>query len=367
MRIVASQIAALILALLGCIAPSWAQEGGEPPASSGSPPAVAPAPAARPPVALAVLNFEVTDLASKASGQQIADALSAILAVEPSVRIVDRNQIEHTIKELELNLTGLVETNDAVRVGKLVGAKLLVTGRAFLLGESIMVTAKIIGTETSLVDGLLVRGKPGTPIDDLVGQMAERLLERLPQSTQRLLAAAPSEDPLAQLQRSLANRPKPRVTIWVTEQHVGAPQVAPDPAVQTELEHLLIGCGFTVVQLPGSASTAWFREGRFEVGKDWPAKLSETQVLIVGEAFSERAGSIGQLISCSARAEVKLLTRQNGEVVFSDRATTRQTDLGEQIAGRSALQQAGRTLGLRVLEYFDRTLPREPRPEAEIP
>jgi hypothetical protein len=54
--------------------------------------------------------------------------------------------------------------------------------------------------------------------------------------------------------------------------------------------------------------------------------------------------------------------------VLADRSTTRPADLSENIAGKKALQDAGRTLGIRILQHFAETLPVEkPSPKDKAP
>ncbi len=53
------------------------------------------------------------------------------------------------------------------------------------------------------------------------------------------------------------------------------------------------------------------------------------------------------------------MNRSSGKVVLADRVTTRAADLSENIAGKKALQSAGRAMGIRILEHFVETLPVE--------
>ena len=89
----------------------------------------------------------------------------------------------------------------------------------------------------------------------------------------------------------------------------------------------------------------------------WPQGLSKVEVLVAGEAFSEFAARIGNLVSCSARAEINVVDHSSGKVVLADRVTVRAADLSENIAGKKALQNAGRALAIRILEHFVETLP----------
>ena len=61
---------------------------------------------------------------------------------------------------------------------------------------------------------------------------------------------------------------------------------------------------------------------------------------VTGEAFSEFAGRHGDLVSVKARVEVKAVDRKTGKVLAVDRQTAVAVDLAEQVAGKTALQEA---------------------------
>ncbi len=54
-----------------------------------------------------------------------------------------------------------------------------------------------------------------------------------------------------------------------------------------------------------------------------------------------------------------MVSRKDGKVVLTDRATTRAADLSENIAGKKALQCGGRAMAIRLLQHFADTLPEQ--------
>ena len=50
----------------------------------------------------------------------------------------------------------------------------------------------------------------------------------------------------------------------------------------------------------------------------WPRSLAGVDLLIAGEAFSEFGARIGGIVSCSARAEVNVIRREDGSIVVYD-------------------------------------------------
>ena len=93
-------------------------------------------------LAVAVVDFAVDDLAVDNLGSQIAQTVTILLANQPGLRMVDRSSLDAVLEEQQLSLTGLVDTHEAVRVGQLVGARIIVVGQVFQLGEQVFLTAK---------------------------------------------------------------------------------------------------------------------------------------------------------------------------------------------------------------------------------
>jgi ethanolamine utilization microcompartment shell protein EutS len=75
----------------------------------------------------------------------------------------------------------------------------------------------------------------------------------------------------------------------------------------------------------------------------------QADVIIKGEGFSEFALRCGNLISVKARLEIAAVDRATGKVVATDRQTSVEVDLTEQIAGKKALQTAAAAIAERLL------------------
>jgi len=174
-------------------------------------------------ITVAVLDFHSTAPGSPDLGQQIAEVVTANLSGRPGFTLVDRSSLQRALQEQELNLSGVVSGDQATKVGKLVGARILVTGRAFALDKHVMISAKIIGTETSLVDALMVKGDKDADLAGLVLQFSQDLSTRLAQAGHKLVAAEePTADPLPALKQRLAGLKLPKVAVRVSERHVAA-------------------------------------------------------------------------------------------------------------------------------------------------
>jgi TolB-like protein len=303
------------------------------------PAATQPADAA---VTVAVLDFDSNLSGNPDLGKQISEVLMATLSGEPGVYLVDRSTMGKVVAEHELNLSGLVDPDQTIKIGKLVGARIIITGKVFSLDKQVFITAKLIGTETSLVDGIIVKGPREADTAELLMQLSQKIAEGLRSEGPKLLASDEAiGDPLPALKARLATRKLPKVSVNIPERHLTPVAVIHiDPAVETEVKNVLISAGFTVID-----------------GTEAELDRSGVEVAITGEAFSEFNARIGSLISCSGRIEMKATSRKEGHVLFSDHTTSRAVDLAENLAGKTALQKGGRDLAIKLLQHFADTLP----------
>jgi len=276
----------------------------------------------------AILNFEERGSAVKDYGPKVTDLLFARLAIK-DIFLVDRADIKKAMAELELNLSGAVKSSEATRIGQLTGAKLFIFGSVLQVDKRTYIIAKIVGTETSRAFALQVDGKSSDELAPLVEKLGDQVADKITEEADKLVAkvTAPT-DRLAGLQKSMKKGKRPVVMVQVSERHVGAAPI--DPAVQTEVMRFCKGTGFTVLDP--------------ELGL-----RAKADVLILGEGICETAARLNNLISVKARVELKAIDRATDQVLAVDRQTTIMVGLTEQIAGKSALEEAAAILAERML------------------
>ncbi len=107
---------------------------------------------------LAIMPFKTRGDEVEGMGEKISDLMFANLVVDPALFLIDREDLNEVLGVAELSLSGLVNPAEATQVGQLTGAKLLVTGSVFEVGDQLYLVAKVIGTETSRVVGASVKG-----------------------------------------------------------------------------------------------------------------------------------------------------------------------------------------------------------------
>jgi hypothetical protein len=311
---------------------------GLPCRAATEPPATQSAPA----VTVAILDF-TTDVPGEPNlGPQISDVLVASLSGQPGYTLVDRSSLTRVLQEHELNLTGIVDKDQGVKIGKLIGAKILVTGRVSVLDKQIFIFAKLIGTETSEMQGYAVKGDIAAGTGPLIIQLAEKMVTQLPIDAPKLIAREDMTlDPIPALKKTLAGMKLPKIGIRVSEKHLSDAQAGHfDPAVDTEWKMMLTDAGFTVIE-----------------GDDADLAKAGVGVILNGEAFSELAAHIGNLVSCTDRVELHMTQFADGKVLLADRDNNRAVDLSENLAGKLAIQKSAHLLGIHILQYFANNTP----------
>lgn len=274
------------------------------------------------PLTAAVLDFQTAPGPLAGKGSEAALLINASLSSSPAAILLERQELEKILSEQELGLGGMVSPDSAAKIGKLTGAKVLVTGRMFEAGGKFFLVAKIMSTETSRVYGETATFSDPGGLDGAATDLASKIGAVLEKKGDTMVAQV--EDPGAQIDRLrklVEGKKLPILSITVAEQHLSRPVI--DPAVDTEFKKALMAIGFEVIDA-GS--------GR------------QPDVRISGEAFSELGARRGNLVACRARAEVTAKQVASDKLLFADRQTDVGVDLSEAVAGKTALQNAAKKL-----------------------
>ncbi|MBE3070114.1 MAG: hypothetical protein IMZ66_07740, partial [Planctomycetes bacterium] len=295
----------LSLGLVILVAASHAAAGEAPGAASPAPvtgPAAAPPPVTGPAEALppaptvAILDYEVTAPQTTEMGTQVADLLTVRLSLDDSIHLVERAQLGQVLAEQKLKLQGLASQEQAVEVGKLLGAQLMVVGKMFIMDRQLMIVTRVIGVETGRVKGTLRAVEPSKPLSEAVMQVAEDVAGLIQKNAATLLPPdVKLFDPLAPILKALGDRPRPALAVVIPEVH--RTRVVVDPAVETEIKRTLLACGFRLVDTGNNDLADWAKQLAHGDKKAWPPALADADLVIVGEAFSEFALRTGDLVT----------------------------------------------------------------------
>lgn len=103
-----------------------------------------------------------------------SEILQANLSAIPQVRLVERAEIERLLTEQSLASTGLLSAEEAIKIGKLVGAERLVYGSFLELNESLRIDVRLTDVETA---SLLMATSSTGSLDDFAAQLEQLTLE----------------------------------------------------------------------------------------------------------------------------------------------------------------------------------------------
>jgi len=303
---------------------------------------------------VAVLGYEVKWLDDPEERKETAEALTTVVADRLSsmdeVVVVERTQLDKVLAEQKLNLTGLVDPKESVKIGRLLGAQFLLLGRGFKLGERLYITTKVINVETGQFKGIIIKAPVESSLAEVVGQVCDSLAEKLPRTIKDLSPEkAPEISPAEMLKRRLGETAK----VWLiaaVEEHKGPPVI--DPAIRNELEHLLSGAGHTVRSL-GKKSAKSVVDGDKKMRSFDPDIKADYYVL--AEGFSEFGKRFSEdLVTCVTRIEIRIVDAKTGNVLAAGSKDGRATDLSELLAAKQALRKTTRQLLLEVTEQLSR-------------
>lgn len=232
---------------------------------------------------VAVLPFESRDrqAASTDMGKSVAELLNIALMESGNADMVERAELDAALNELQLSATGLTSKESQVKLGRFIGAKILITGSLFKSGSKNFVIAKIIGTETSRVLGASASGTEDfTSLVPMLAPKVSAILEK--QSAKLLPKEQNKEDVLSRLKKVVQGKQR-KVFVKVKEDIAVS---VPDPAAETELKKLLLALDFQVVNTQNEADYA-----------------------VIGEAIAANAGNYHKFTSASARLELSIFNK----------------------------------------------------------
>ena len=121
-------------------------------------------------VAVAPFRTEGVDPGLAWLGKSFADALQSRLQKARTVRVVEREFLDQVMTEMKLQSSSLIDEKSAVRVGRILGARVIVFGSVAVLGDEAVARARIVSVERAEVLG---SGEAQGAVKQLFGLQAE--------------------------------------------------------------------------------------------------------------------------------------------------------------------------------------------------
>lgn len=126
-------------------------------------------------VRVAIVDFRAIG-APQQFGEAVAENLRNALVQQKQYTVVERAQIDKALKEQAFGQSGMVDAKQAVTLGKLVGAKIIVVGSVTKLGSTYTVNARFIDVETGeATDARSIKTNNEDDIAQVVDELAAKL------------------------------------------------------------------------------------------------------------------------------------------------------------------------------------------------
>jgi len=276
----------------------------------------------------------------------VSQIMQAELSQSATLMLVEREQLDKALRELKMDAQGLLNPGTAQKLGAIVGARYFCSSSVSATGGKSLAIGKVVDVETTLTK---LAYAPLASKDDAVeaGKALAKQVEGLVAQFEADRAGRVEAVSTTQAKPIPADWKRLTVMVIIRELHVRQPQII-DPAGETEIVKRLLAEKFKVVD---SEYVVLMKRGqeqaeRFRSLKTCAeyAKDKRVDLLLYGEAISERGASVGDFTGCRGRVELKAIDVKTEEILVSDSAEGGATDLAETVAGKKAIQQAANRL-----------------------
>ena len=105
------------------------------------------------PLNMAIIDFEAS-LIDKDLGRTVADILRNQISGTDKLKIVEREKLDHIIKEINFQFSDRIDPDTAVRLGKLYGIQKIIFGRISKLDTTYLINVRLVNLKTAQEDGV---------------------------------------------------------------------------------------------------------------------------------------------------------------------------------------------------------------------
>lgn len=105
---------------------------------------------------LAIMEFARLDGSTDNFGRYLSERLITSLFLTRKFEVIERRQLDKILAELKLNLTDLIDPENAKQLGRIYGVDAIASGSVTELAETLEANARLIETETGRVFAVAV-------------------------------------------------------------------------------------------------------------------------------------------------------------------------------------------------------------------
>jgi TolB-like protein len=132
---------------------------------------------------VAVLDFTGLMIGQGGNSAPLGKAVSSMLITElsdrPGMQVIERFRLQDLLTEQRLSLSGRVDEETAIEVGRLVGAQYIIHGQVTSIGDQTRMDMRAVDVETSEILEVLKASDQTTELLALVVRMADLFAAKL--------------------------------------------------------------------------------------------------------------------------------------------------------------------------------------------
>ena len=133
------------------------------------------------PLTMWIIEFESHGYALQEGEERLITAgISKYIHKHSCVRLVERSLLDRLLEELKLGTSKLAEPGRAISLGRIMAARLILSGRVIYMGPCTEISMRLIETETGEIkDTVSESFCSGDPVSVMVDKLSETLLSKL--------------------------------------------------------------------------------------------------------------------------------------------------------------------------------------------
>lgn len=132
---------------------------------------------------IVVLDFQLqgTEFANQDLGKIVAEWLVTAMVKDGRFEVIERRLLTKILAEHQLAMTGIVNPDQIQKIGKILGAEVLISGAVMQVGTLLEVNTRIIDIETgSIIAAERVKSDTVTSLEDMVVSVAAQVMKDFP-------------------------------------------------------------------------------------------------------------------------------------------------------------------------------------------